>query len=477
MRQKIRRLLPETVRSSLGTIRAKFRNRVYYHRRKIFKELKIKATEGDSYRKIILIVIDSTRKDSLSYYGYERKTTPFIDSLIQDNRSVAFHNFHSTSSWTYPSVTSMLSGLYPHNHGGVYTKEYRNMHTDRPNHWDDKIAFLPDIYKKLGYETVFLSTIGSAFLASQGLFERSYFSLKFQNTDSIFNKLKQIISSEYKKQFVYCQVGGLHYPVFVPEHFKDHFEKIPDDIDNLETYDYLDDNYTGDKNFERYAYYRKLYYDVALRYIDNTVKSFFEYLDKKGLLQNSLVVITSDHGEEFWDHLEEEYKYFKDPRPAYGFGHAHNLFQEILEIPLVIFFGDKPSETLRQFSQELLSQVDLFNILLSAGNMSLENRGNDGIDFSEPDSKHEALIAEDVAFGFEKKAIIAPPYKLLVSVGDNIAWLFNLDLDRDEKQPIENDEFKSKLKGFLPQGYLDTESALQYDKKIEENLRALGYLD
>jgi len=363
MIQKIKKLLPKTVRFTLGAARRNFRDRVYYHKRRTPKNLKINAVEGNSFCKVVLIVIDSLRKDSLSYYGYERKTTPFIDSLIQDTRSIAFHNFHSASSWTYPSVTSMLSGLYPHKHGGVYPKEYRNMHTDRPNHWDDGITFLPDIFQELGYETVFLSPIGSAHLASQGLFKRSYFNMKFQNTDSIFKRLKQIISSEHKKQFVHCQVGGLHYPVFVPENFKNLFEEIPNDIDNLDTYDYLDDDYTGNKNFERYAYYRKLYYDVSLRYIDNHLESFFN------------------------------------------------------------------------------------------------------------------LMAEDVAFGYEKKAIIAPPYKLLVSTGDNVSWLFDLDKDSAEKQPIEHNEIESQLKALLPEGYLDTESELQYDKKIEDNLRALGYLE
>lgn len=477
MVQKIKRLLPQTVRSTLGAARTISCDKVYYHTRKNFKKLKINAAEEDSFRKVILIVVDSLRKDSLSYYGYGRETTPFIDSLIQDNRSIAFHNFHSVSSWTYPSVTSMLSGLYPHKHGGVYPKEYRNMHTDRPNRWNDKITFLPDIFKNLGYETIFLSSIGSAKLASQGLFKHSYFSLKFQNTDSIFNKLKQIISSGYQKQFIHCQVGGLHYPVFVPEDFKNFFEEIPDNIDNIGTYDYLDSNYTEDKGFKRYACYRKLYYDVALRYIDNHLRLLFKFLEAKRLLQNSLVIITSDHGEEFWDHLEEEYKYFKDPRPAYGFGHAHNLFQEILELPFILFCGDKPNEDIGQYSQELLSQVDLFNMLLFANNISLDNSNNDGIEFSRPDSKHETLIAEDIAFGFEKKAILAPPYKLLVSIGDNIFWLFNLHKDPSEKQPIKNYELISKLKEYLPKSYLNTGKALQCNKRIEENLRALGYLD
>lgn len=128
--QKIKTLLPKAIRLTLGTARRKFRDKVYYHKRKILKGLKINATESKSFDKVILIVIDSLRKDSLSYYGYERKTTPFIDLLIQDNQSIAFHNFHSVSSWTYPSVASILSGFYPHKHGDVYPKEYRNMHMD-----------------------------------------------------------------------------------------------------------------------------------------------------------------------------------------------------------------------------------------------------------------------------------------------------------------------------------------------------------
>src|SRR3990172_5346248 len=66
-------------------------------------------------RGIMLVVIDCLRADHVSCYGYERPTTPTIDSLAQ--HGLTWRNAHSTSSWTKPSVASLLTGLYPCQHG------------------------------------------------------------------------------------------------------------------------------------------------------------------------------------------------------------------------------------------------------------------------------------------------------------------------------------------------------------------------
>jgi len=70
------------------------------------------ATEKSN---VILIIMDTTRVDHLSCYGYERKTTPHIDEFAKE--SVLYARAYSTASWTLPSAASILTGLYPGAHG------------------------------------------------------------------------------------------------------------------------------------------------------------------------------------------------------------------------------------------------------------------------------------------------------------------------------------------------------------------------
>src|SRR5436189_4017786 len=78
---------------------------------------------------VLLVTVDCLRRDRLSAYGYERQTTPFLDSLVDD----ALHctSAHSASSWTCPSVVSLLTGQYPHRHGaGLIPGEPKHLRRD-----------------------------------------------------------------------------------------------------------------------------------------------------------------------------------------------------------------------------------------------------------------------------------------------------------------------------------------------------------
>src|SRR5438874_2490721 len=65
---------------------------------------------------VLLVTIDCLRRDRLSAYGYHRATTPFLDGVLDE--AIHCTSAHSVSSWTCPAVVSLLTGLYPHRHGG-----------------------------------------------------------------------------------------------------------------------------------------------------------------------------------------------------------------------------------------------------------------------------------------------------------------------------------------------------------------------
>ena len=98
--------------------------------------------------------------------------------------------------------------------------------------------------------------------------------------------------------------------------------------------------------------------------------------------------------------------------------------------------------------------------------------------FGGPASEHPWLLAEDVSYGFEKKAVIRPPYKLLVSDGDDVRWLFNIAEDPQEQLPLDGPVSVIKeLCAALPQDYVDTGAAMETGKRTLRKLRELGYLD
>jgi arylsulfatase A-like enzyme len=78
-------------------------------------------------------------------------------------------------------------------------------------------------------------------------------------------------------------------------------------------------------------------YDGALRYMDDQLAKLFTLLGQRGLLDDTMVVITADHGEEFWEHgVAETELYDCSVRPHTGVGHGQNQFQELLSVPLII---------------------------------------------------------------------------------------------------------------------------------------------
>ncbi len=96
---------------------------------------------GRARPNVILISIDTLRADHISGYGCDRRTTPFIDTLIR--RGTSFSNAISPSPWTLPAHMSLFTSLYPHTHGV----------TDNVLALNDNVVTLPMLLKRAGYRT------------------------------------------------------------------------------------------------------------------------------------------------------------------------------------------------------------------------------------------------------------------------------------------------------------------------------------
>jgi hypothetical protein len=183
-------------------------------------------------------------------------------------------------------------------------------------------------------------------------------------------------------------------------------------------------------------------------------------------------VVTSDHGEEFWEHRQEELEGFTDPRDIYGTGHGHNLFQVHLLVPLIVF---GPSISPGVIEQNV-SLVDIAPTVLHAVGDGIP--AVDGRSLLEPHGPGP-ILAEGIAYGFEKQSVVLEDMKLLASKGDGFERAFGLGRDRLEVVQLEDPADIDRLRAHLPApaetGPLGQQ--VEATEEIVEHLRDLGYIE
>jgi len=434
----------------------------------LLQEYGVKVSKSSTPKHVIFIVVDALRKDHLSLFGYERKTTPFLDSIAES--AAVFENAITASPWTFPAVASMLSGLYPHKHGGMHTgNNLRSFDIELPCKVREDVLALPEFLRTLDFESHLLAAITPVAMATGGWFKS--WSVFLGGADQhLRGLLKWLGKNRAKRTFVYLQVGDLHAPINAPRPYRHTFGDITD-IPKLDRWQFLKDAQPGDPDFERYRESRCKLYDCALRFVDAQIARFFAFLDEINVLDSSLIFVTADHGEEFWDHVELERKVFSDPRGFYGVSHGHNLFQELINVPLICMGpGIVPGRychnvSLVDLTPTVLAKCGIeYGVPLDGGNL---------FDSSAPRS----LLSEGVGYGYEKKAVLKDKWKLLHCAGDGVNLLFNLAEDPYEKHDLSkiNPQKLHELKALLPK----TEKqggVLEINRQIQEQLRNLGYM-
>ena len=389
---------------------------------------------------VIILTIDCLRDSQLSYNGYFRETTPFLDSL----RASKFTAI-SSASWTYPSVASILTGLYPHNHNAIISGKIKNF--DILKNFQKirrEIITLPEISFLLGYRVYFGTAIDTAFYPFRArTTSRVYTSL---NAENLFTDLMKWSSRKDEQFFAYLQLGDIHAPLTPPDNFKNFFGDVKN-IPNISKWDYRRPEEQKGKKFQEYKENRILLYDNTLRYVDYSIEQLYSFLEDFGLIDSTVLIITADHGDEFWEHAELEAGNFYDPRGYYGVGHGHNVFNEIIEVPLILSGPKIPNKRY----DKLVSTIDIMPTILDLLGVN-HKLSFDGLNLFESKEKR-ALLNEAAGFGYEKKALVIGRFKLIYSKHDDIAWVFDLKKDPEEQNPITDEElvnvFVNKLNKII----------------------------
>ncbi len=276
---------------------------------------------------VVLIVVDTLRADRLTQYGYELKTSTPLDEFV--GQATLFERTYSTSSWTIPATATIHTGQHPGRH-----RTFDHSDTLKP-----RLHTIAERLHGAGYRTAGFShnvNISKKTKYNQGFdtFEA------YRGSINAYPHIIEMIEAstgwldrylEEKKPspfFLYLHSMNCHGPYRVPEsHLSVLFSRPPK----------TDFPYYGPlmrKILSRHALdHRKQVtpalqksleeqYATAVRYSMDNLATLFDNLRKRGLWDNSLVIVTSDHGEEFFDHG--------------GFSHAYTLYNEVIQVPLII---------------------------------------------------------------------------------------------------------------------------------------------
>jgi arylsulfatase A-like enzyme len=432
-------------------------------------------------RNLVVVVIDTLRADRVGAYGHDRDTTPAVDDLAA--RGVLFEDAAAHSNWTVPATASLLTSRYPSEHGAGVPGEVKHLGKTPPNQIAAGVESLGEVLRDAGFATGLFSANPYLY----GSFQRGFqvAEVEWIDAGALTDRALAWLRAGDGRFFLYLQYMDLHQPVRPPQPWFDWYKIAGEGHAERHTdWWYLDLDDPSDPKFQLYRAHKMALYDGALRYVDHQIGRLLEALEESGAADDTLIVVTSDHGEEFWDHWQAGRALRDDPRGIWGVGHGHTMYEELLHVPLVLA-GPDLAEGRRSGCP--VRHLDVAPTVLARLGVPAprEMRGDDltpllGRGEAAP-CERRPQIAESPAYGPESSAITlgrrkvverAPAFRLLFDLRDDPGERQDLSGDREDVASALAAALDSELAG-LPQGRGET---MEIDAETEAALRALGYL-
>ena len=265
---------------------------------------------------VLLIVVDTLRVDRLGCYGAERETSPAIDEFAAD--AVRFERAYSTAPWTIPSVASMFTGRFPGSHATS------SFDLQLP----DELDTLAELLRSSGYSTA--GVVSHFALDSRHNFDQG-FEVYLESEALGHDHLStEGVTRQALEQLDRLAGGEAPFLLFA-HYFDPHYNYQPHPefgfaaasagrLDGTQPMRLLL-QMESSMSREELAFLRDLY-DGEIRYTDRGVGRLLQRLDELGLKEETVVVLTADHGEEFLDHGK--------------LGHTSSLYEELIHVPLIV---------------------------------------------------------------------------------------------------------------------------------------------
>jgi len=445
------------------------------------------ATEGPS---VILITLDTTRQDHLSCYGYERETSPNIDAIARE--SAVFTQAYAVSSWTLPTHASIFTGRYPKSHGARYDPE-GSVSVAPPVHQgaaspseDREIRVrmlaptrdtLAQTLQRRGYRT---------FAAVAGPWMRSDFQLNLgfdeysdEDIHSLYGRVGSSVSDaaiDFIQRrgdapfLLFLNYYDAHQPWGAPGEARYRYveKEAVDQVERMS--DTAIDTLVRD--IGRTADHKLLVglYDAEIHYMDAQVGRVFEELRRRGLWEDSWVIVTADHGEMLGE------------KGVYNHG-VDSLSEGEIRIPLIVkppASGSTTGITLGRHDV-FVQQVDLLPMILSELGIDVPEEVHGVL----PGRRKKPVVAELWPHNRTQgllQAIVHEKDKLLwreeglelYDLGSDPVELTNLEARRREEAELLARRLK-KIMAELPDP-LASDLSADVDEETLDALRGLGYV-
>jgi len=404
---------------------------------------------------LVFIMIDTLRADHLSCYGYPRQTSPVIDALA--NEATLFENHYCSIPFTPGSHWSTFTGRYPHNFGDSISLAAEGVMADAP--------VLTLVLREAGYRTAaFTSNDMVKFLGSMfGHFER-------------FNE--RAYRNEHDTGFYLTTEAALRWletnerrPFFLFIHFWDPHEMY----NPIPEFDLWSEGLEGHEG-------QAARYDGEIRFVDSKVGMLLEKLDELSLADETIVVLTSDHGEAFGEHDGRDF--LLQPQAAYYTGHYKGLFDTETRVPLLLRVPDHPGgRRVTSVTQSVDLLPTLFDLLAIDNDREIDGRTLAPL-------LHGGERPESFAFSEMRKrvqgrtvssrSLVTRGWKLMAIESDEGEVLRLHRLDEGEHENLADDErelaehLRERIRGLTGGRVMAEEDP---DEETLELLKSLGYIE
>jgi choline-sulfatase len=436
------------------------------------------AKADKTAKNVVVVLIDTLRARSLkSFNASTRVKTPAIDAIAKEG--AVLEATQAPENWTKPSTASLLTGLYPATHGAK---------TDGAM-VPKGATLLSESLKEAGFRTgSFIANgyVSDKFGFNQGWDHYTNYIREKKNTDAenVFKEAGDWVEKNKDKRFfAYIHTIDPHVPYDAPDQFLSLYKKgeYKGQVAPRKTPELLAEAKRVPPKVtfnDADKQYLKDLYDGEVSYHDHYMGLFVERLKKLGLYDDTVFVITADHGEEFDEHG--------------SWGHGHSVYQELLWIPYVVRLpGVVPAGTR---IKQATSSMTIFPTVLEAAGVKAPNTLEDKSVLTW--LRGGAQPAMPVAFSDfldDRRVIRAGRWKLILR-GLNTTF-FDLESDPTEQKELDRSKFpiasryttimlgqflgardrRSWLKGEQGQGTkLERENA-NIDETLREQLKAIGY--
>ncbi len=420
--------------------------------------------KNTTYKNVIFILIDTLRADHVGAYGYFRDTTPFLDDFARNH--LMYDLAIAPAPWTCPSMASIFTSLYPSAHGVFKYREEDGTYT-MSSIIDPDLITLAEVLQQHGYRTA--GVTANAWVAEDLGFAQgfdTFVTVDYSSAEKLNEEAVKILNSKdfvRSPFFLYVHYMEPHSPYNHPESYAVYHDRI-------EGTHYSDD-----------AHILLNRYDNAIHYLDAKLAELFAYLEEKDLYDDSIIVITADHGEEFGEH------------GGFTGAHGFNVHQEDVHVPLLLKTG-----RLKKRVSRVVSVIDLYPTLLDLLEIPFDSTTIQGISLFEREkqSVNQGVFSEGTQMRLVKAFVDPGGNKLQIAYHGEIdsivgkdapptgSVLYHLPDDPFELHPLVDEPLLQNLSAQFDKIYMQSlgyrqgihADEIDLPPKLVEQLKGLGYL-